>query len=206
MGIYGLVHSLLAGGPAKVLVERRFGPAGQRWYRLFFNLVAVVTFLPVMACVRLLPDTLLYRIPMPWMLGSMALQATAILVMLMAVHDTGILPFVGLAPEEEKLPPHLVTESVYHYIRHPLYVCGLVVLWLFPVMTANFLAFNIAATIYVAIGIPMEERKLRRKFGAPYEAYRRRTPMLIPGLHALFPKVPVQAKGQVLSHDPVKKE
>ena len=206
MGIYGLVHSLLAGQRAKALAQRGFGPAGQRWYRLFFNLVSVVTFLPVLACVRLLPDKLLYRIPMPWMLGSMALQATAILVMLMAVHDTGILPFVGLAPEEEKLPPHLVTDSVYHYLRHPLYICGLVVLWLFPVMTATFMAFNIAATVYVVIGIPLEERKLRRAFGAPYEAYRRRTPMLIPGLFVLFPKATVPSKGQVLSHDPVKKE
>ena len=201
MAIYGLVHSLLAGQPAKALAQRWFGPAVQRWYRLFFNLVSVATFLPVMACVRLLPDKLLYRIPLPWMLGSMALQAIAILVALLAVHDTGILPFVGLAPEEEKLPPHLVTESVYRYIRHPLYVCGMVVLWLFPVMTSNFLAFTIAATAYVAVGIHLEERKLRRDFGAAYEAYRRRTPMLIPGLFVLFPKTPLQAKNEIYPND-----
>ncbi len=201
MAIYGLVHSLLAGRPAKALAMRWFGPAAGRWYRLFFNLVAVVTFLPVLACVRLLPDSLLYRISTPWMLGTMALQAIAILIMLTAVHDTGIMPFVGLAPEEEKLPPHLVTDSVYHYLRHPLYGCGLVVLWLFPVMTSNFLAFNIAATLYVAVGIHLEERKLRRDFGAAYEAYRRRTPMLIPGLFVLFPRTAVQAKNEIYPND-----
>ncbi len=206
MGVYGLVHSLLAGRPAKALAQRWFGAHGLRWYRLFFNLVAVVTFLPVAACVRLLPDRVLYHIPMPWMLMTMAAQAIAILVMLTAVHDTGILPFLGLLPEEQKVPPHLVTDSVYHYLRHPLYGCGLVIIWLFPVMTSNFLAFSIAATIYVAVGIHLEERQLRRQFGSAYESYRRQTPMLIPGLYSLFPKPRAHAKSQVYSDNFRKKK
>jgi protein-S-isoprenylcysteine O-methyltransferase Ste14 len=205
MGVYGIVHSLLAGRPAKALARRWFGPSFDRWYRLFYNLVAGITFLPVVACIKLLPDRLLYRIPVPWMLITMAAQAIAILVMLTAVHDTGLLPFVGLAPEEEKVPPHLVTESVYHYLRHPLYGCGLVVIWLFPVMTTNFIAFTIATTAYIAIGIHIEERKLRRQFGAAYEAYRRQTPMLIPGLYNLFPRTPAHAKSQVYSDELRKK-
>lgn len=206
MGVYGLVHSLLAGRLAKALARRWLGPSIDRWYRLFYNLVAVITFLPVVAFIRMLPDRVLYRIPLPWMLVTMAAQAFAILVMLTAVHDTGLMPFVGLAPEEQKVPPHLVTESVYRYLRHPLYGCGLVVIWLFPVMTSNFLAFTIAATIYVAIGIRLEERKLRRQFGAAYEAYRRQTPMLIPGLYNLFPRTLAQAKSQVYSNETIKKE
>ncbi len=206
MGVYGLVHSLLAGQLAKALARRWFGPSSDRWYRLFYNLVAVITFLPVVALIRLLPDRVFYRIPMPWMLVTMAAQAIAILVMLTAVHDTGMLPFVGLAPEEQKVPPHLVTESVYRYLRHPLYGCGLVVIWLFPVMSGNFLAFTIAASIYVAIGIRLEERKLRRQFGAAYEAYQHQTPMLIPGLYNLFPRIPVQAKSRVFTNELRKKE
>ncbi len=206
MGIYGLIHSLLAGRHAKALAQRWFGPSLERWYRLFYNLVAGITCLPVIACVRLLPDMVLYRIPMPWMLVSMAAQAVAILVMLTAVHDTGIMPFVGLAPEDQKLPPHLVTESVYRYLRHPLYACGLVVIWLWPVMTSNFLAFTLAGSIYVAIGIPLEERKLRRQFGEAYESYRRQTPMLIPGLNHLFPRTLAHAKSQVFSDEIRNKE
>ncbi len=206
MGVYGVMHSLLAGRPAKALARRWLGPAIDRWYRLFYNLVAAVTFLPVIALVRLLPDRVLYRIPMPWMLATMAAQAIAILVMFLAVHDTGLLPFIGLAPEDQKVPPHLVTESVYRYLRHPLYACGLVVIWLFPVMTGNFMALTLAATVYVAVGIPLEERRLRRQFGAAYEAYQRQTPMLIPGLYNLFPRIPAQAKSQVYSNELRKKE
>ncbi len=206
MGVYGLVHSILAGKPAKSLARRWFGPSTDRWYRLFYNLVAVVTFLPVAACVKLLPDRVLYRIPLPWMLITMAFQAIAILVMLTAVHDTGMLPFVGLAPEEQKVPPHLVTESVYHYLRHPLYACGLVVIWLFPVMSGNFLALAIGATVYVAIGIRLEERKLRRQFGDAYAAYQRQTPMLIPGLYNLFPRTLAQAKSRIYSSDVINKD
>jgi protein-S-isoprenylcysteine O-methyltransferase Ste14 len=35
--------------------------------------------------------------------------------------------------------------------------------------------------VYVMIGIRLEERKLLLIFGSAYEAYRSKTPMLIPG-------------------------
>lgn len=48
-------------------------------------------------------------------------------------------------------------------------------------MSWNVLAFNIAATLYMIIGAVFEERKLRAEFGAAYDEYAHRTPMLIPG-------------------------
>ena len=86
----------------------------------------------------------------------------------------------GLAPEADGIPPHLVTEGLYRYMRHPLYTMGLVVVWLTPVMTWNTLALNLGITLYVFFGAYYEERKLHRQFGAAYEAYRKSTPMLVP--------------------------
>ncbi len=189
MGIYGIIHSLLAGEGAKALAERWFGPAGRRWYRLFFNIQGALTFLPVLVLVRLLPDTPIYRIPMPLTLLTMALQASALLAMLVTLHETGIMAFAGFAPEAEGIPAHLVTEGFYRYMRHPLYTLGLVVVWLLPTMTWNTLALDIGITAYILVGVYFEERKLRRQFGADYETYRKQTPMLFP-LPSRLPPIP----------------
>jgi protein-S-isoprenylcysteine O-methyltransferase Ste14 len=67
-------------------------------------------------------------------------------------------------------------------VRHPLYTCGLLIVWLSPVMTWNLLALILGLTVYILVGIHFEERKLRREFGEAYAAYQRRVPALIPGL------------------------
>ena len=179
MGIYGGIHSFLAGQRPRLLARRRFGNAGRRWYRLAYNLLAGFTLVGVLALIRLLPDAPLYRIPMPLMLVTMALQGIGILSMILVVHETGILAFTGLILEEA-LPPQLVTDGLYRVMRHPLYAGSLLVLWLFPTMSWNLLAFNLGATIYILVGIYFEERRLLRQFGKKYADYRKKTPMLFP--------------------------
>jgi protein-S-isoprenylcysteine O-methyltransferase Ste14 len=49
-------------------------------------------------------------------------------------------------------------------------------------MTLNQLTVNIVLTTYLFIGPILEERRLVQEFGAAYEDYRARTPMMIPGL------------------------
>ena len=46
---YGLVHSLLASLWVKAQARRLFGPAADRLYRLVYNGIAVITFLPLLA-------------------------------------------------------------------------------------------------------------------------------------------------------------
>jgi protein-S-isoprenylcysteine O-methyltransferase Ste14 len=80
----------------------------------------------------------------------------------------------------------LVVRGLYRWVRHPLYTAGLVLIWLSPVMTANLLALNAGLTIYIVAGAMLEERKLQAEFGEAYAAYKRRTPMLIPGARLVF--------------------
>lgn len=179
MGIYGGLHSFLAGQRPRLLARRRFGAAGRRWYRLAYNLMAVIGLVVVLALVRLVPDALIFRIPMPWLLLTMAVQGIAILSMIWVVSDTGLMIFTGLASEEAQ-PPHLVTQGLYRWMRHPLYTAALLVVWLFPTMSWNLLAFDLGATIYILVGIQFEERKLLHEYGKKYADYRRRTWMLFP--------------------------
>jgi protein-S-isoprenylcysteine O-methyltransferase Ste14 len=182
---WGLLHSLLATWGAKKRLLRRFTPHSHRWYRLLYNLAAGLTLLPVLALVALLPDRLLYTVPLPWAGLFVLGQVGAIVALAVGLLQTGVWSFLGLRqlvhPSREA-PAELVTSGLYRYVRHPLYTAGLALIWLTPVMTLNVLALDLAFTAYIIVGARYEERKLQREFGQPYTDYCARTPMLIPRL------------------------
>lgn len=175
----------MASVEAKDWVHRTFGETGRRFYRFFYNIFAVISFAPILWLMVVLPDQVLYRIPVPWVFLSFAGQFAATLVLVVGVLHTGALSFLGLRQliEGEKRQSRLVTDGLYRWVRHPLYTAGLLFIWLTPVMSQNTLVVMIAATIYIIGGAFFEERKLKREFGREYEEYRSKTPMLIPGLN-----------------------
>lgn len=183
--LWGAVHSWLASLSAKALAARKLGPTGRRVYRLGYNVFAVVTFLPLLALVRLLPDRALYAIPSPWVYLTLALQGLAGLALAAGVLQTGPFTFAGLrqlvSGETDDNGP-LVVNGLYRRVRHPLYSAGLVFVWLTPVMTLNLLTLYAALTFYIVVGAIFEERKLLKIYGEAYAAYRRRTPMFVPGI------------------------
>jgi len=63
--------------------------------------------------------------------------------------------------------------------RHPWYSAGVFLVWGRALTGADLIASAIV-TVYVIAGCVLEERKLVREFGAEYEAYQRRVPMLVP--------------------------
>jgi protein-S-isoprenylcysteine O-methyltransferase Ste14 len=106
-----------------------------------------------------------------------------------AAFQADLLSFAGLRQLfEEEQTGRLITDGLYHYVRHPLYTFSLLILWFSPNMSLNSLIVYSALTLYVLLGILFEERKLLREFGENYEAYRSVTPMLVPGLKFLWNK------------------
>lgn len=131
VAIYAVIHSLLASLGAKGIARRWFGAESDRWYRLAYNAFAVLSLVPVLALVPLLPDQTLYSIPSPWHFIPLAIQALAGLGLLVGVWQTGVMSFLGLQQFLEpprKKPPALVVSGLYRWVRHPLYTAGLVIL------------------------------------------------------------------------------
>jgi len=182
VALYGALHSLLASLWAKRLAQRALGEAAGSGYRLAYNLIAVLTLLPVLAVPALDPGPLVYRIPWPWALLTLAGQAVALAALAIGLLQTDAWHFLGLrqlAASETELPRIVVT-GLYRWVRHPLYTAGLAFIWLAPVMTTSLLALNLALTAYIYIGSRLEEHRLTHEFGEAYLTYARQTPRLIP--------------------------
>lgn len=181
LAIWGVVHSFLASHLAKDLFRLHAGDMD--FYRLAYNVFAGISFFPVLYLIAALPDQPLYQVSAPWSYLMLGGQALAALMLIVAFLQTDSLSFIGLRQlfEKEKTGA-LVTRGLYRIVRHPLYTFSLLYVWLSSSVSQNSLVFYIGVTFYVLIGAYFEERKLLRDFGEAYAEYRRKTPMLIPGL------------------------
>jgi methanethiol S-methyltransferase len=183
--LYGVLHSILAASGMKAAIQRRVGKTlYHRFYRLFFVIIAGITFLPSLALVAMLPDSVIYTIPAPWKYLTILIQLAALLGLGIGVSQTGAFSFLGITQAiSGPAPEKLEQGGLYRWVRHPLYTCSLLFIWFAPTLTWNLLALNLGVTAYLWIGSIFEERKLLEQFGQEYAEYRKRTPRIIPGIN-----------------------
>ena len=150
--VYGVIHSILASLPVKRFIRRLFGSQTGQWYRLAYNIFAVVSLLPVLALPALLPDKTIYAVTAPWIYLMLIGQALAVGTLIVGLLQTGIWSFLGfrqLVTGGEHHDTRMVVRGLYRFVRHPLYTAGLVFIWLSPVMTHNLFALNLGLSIYI---------------------------------------------------------
>lgn len=188
--IWAVVHSVTAAASTKAFMRRRFGErAFAGWYRLIYNVLALISFVPVLYFLWTgFPQRVLWTIPAPLRYVTIMVQLLALLGLALSLLQTDVWAFVGVrqvvrfmqgAPDPE-LPATLVQSGPYAWVRHPLYTFSLVFLWLNPVMTLSSLVLNLFALAYFWIGSIYEERRLVREFGDVYRSYQARVPRLVP--------------------------
>lgn len=176
---YFAIHSALASLTAKNWVAAhwpRFAPS----YRLFYNLVATLFLIPPLWLVHTYQGTALWNWHGigRWLMDGLALAAFSGFWWSLRYYDMG--EFLGLRQANSTSPGTRFSLSPLHrFVRHPWYFFALVIIWSRD-MNAAWLTTCIAITLYFAIGSRLEEHKLVKELGEPYNRYRQRVSALIP--------------------------
>jgi methanethiol S-methyltransferase len=92
----------------------------------------------------------------------------------------GVKPLMRYISNRPNKTQQITAKGPYGWVRHPLYLFMIILIWSCPVLTLDRLLFNILWTIWVVIGTYLEDRDLHLEFGSQYHEYSSRVPMLIP--------------------------
>lgn len=179
--IFGAIHSFTASLWAKQFIAARFGKANN-YYRLLYNGIAVLTFLPVLWLHRRAPVHYVSFWQGSSLIGTLVMGVDfAIAVIALRGYD--LAEFIGWPISSKPTSrQELRQHGLLHYVRHPLYtgiILTLIGVWVAQ-PTWSYLLLLLAATLYIRIGIHFEEQKLIVTFGNAYQQYCQRVPMLIP--------------------------
>lgn len=187
--VYGGIHSLFAAFGAKAFFHRTFGARNYHGlYTFLFNVIAVLSFLPILVFVAINPGDTLWNIQPPLQWSFMFIQGIGLIGLVISLLQIDGMRFLGLRQLEawlngDKLPlpsEPLQTYGVYRLVRHPLYLFSMLFLWFSPLMTTAGLGLVIGISLYFVVGSWLEERKLLKIFGEPYAIYRQEVPWILP--------------------------
>lgn len=126
------------------------------------------------------------RLAEPWRWLAWMAMAGVIVALGLTVRGLRGFDAFGVAPlrrrlrEREERPVVIAAAGAYAWVRHPLYLLVLILIWLHPDLTADRLLLNLTWTVWVVIGTILEERDLVSSFGDEYRRYQQMVPMLVP--------------------------
>lgn len=184
---FGALHSALAQPSAHRLIER---VAPRQLTRLIYFAVTGASAWLVMAFWQN-TGVMLWTLP----LDTAALDALSLAVywsliaaaaVFIARH--GASRFIGLEQlyrnTDRATRTQLIRTGVYARVRHPVYTFTLLAVALAPRMPLDRTVIFAAFVAYLAVGVPIEERKLVKTFGKDYERYRREVPAILPRIRS----------------------
>lgn len=181
--LYFLIHSWTASLAMKRwLAARR--PHWVPYYRIAFNVLAVVLAIPLLVLLFLFPGEPLWQWTGIgfWLSSALALVSAVAFVHSLKAYDMD--EFWGTrqvrAGSQDVHDQERFQISGYHrFVRHPWYFFLLVLLWTRDLSTTQLTAY-LMLTLYLVVGSRLEERKLIQYHGEVYRRYRKRVPGLVP--------------------------
>lgn len=182
LGVFGLQHSVMA---RQWFKDRWTRIVPQPIERSTYVLLASLSLVVLMVGWRPLPSVVwdVHGVPavVLWgiYIGGWVLMFWAV-NMIDADDLLGLRQVRAYREERELTPLEFQTPGLYRYIRHPIMTGFLVAFWITPDMTVGHLLFAGGMTVYILVGVKLEERNLVVKFGNRYRDYQREVPMFVP--------------------------
>ena len=185
--VWCVVHSGMISITATDFFKRRLGSC-YRFYRVFFNLVAVATIIPIFLHARSFQEHVFFRFEGFAVVFQVLLLTLAGLLFWAGARHYDMLQFFGLRQISTGASHGVLSESgkldtsgILGVVRHPWYLASIMLVWGgYRSLTAATLITNVILTVYLVTGTILEERKLVRELGEEYREYQRQVPMLFP--------------------------
>ena len=181
---YCTLHSAMISETATGFLKRRLGDSF-RFYRLFFNSVAMLTLIPVLWYSHSLRQEAIFRWEGVWLVPKYLLQACGILLVVAGGRHYSLGQFVGISQLRGASSGGMATgggidsSGVLGLVRHPWYTAVVLLLWAGDLDMAALVG-NGVLTVYIVVGTLLEERKLVHEFGDAYRNYQGRVSMFLP--------------------------
>jgi methanethiol S-methyltransferase len=179
------LHSALISPPVVVWMKKMLG-GYFRFYRLAYNMVSLVTFIPVEYYSVSIHGAPILRWEGPLAVFQWILIALAFLLFLSGLRHYNMAHFAGFSQIRTRRThitlsehPSLDATGILGIVRHPWYVGAFLVIWAQDLCMSMVLN-NIVLTAYLVVGTLLEERKLVAELGDQYRDYQRSVSMFFP--------------------------
>ena len=182
---YCILHSAMITPKITNFLKKKLGDSF-KYYRLLYNLVALVLLIPVVLYTYSIRQTPFftwegYLLPVRFLL-----LGAGLFLFYTGARQYDMSTFLGLKQINESVPHNLInttgqlnTSGILGFVRHPFYAATFPLIWATN-LDVTFLIVNCILSIYVIIGTLLEEQKLVQEFGHEYRAYQDRVSMLFP--------------------------
>ena len=180
-----VLHSTMISASVIEYFKKHFG-ARFRFYRLFFNLVAILTLIPVALFAYSIRTQAIFNWNGYLRIGQVLLLVAAVLLFFIGGRHYDVHQVFGIKQIKEGTSNKAITDSgeldtsgILGITRHPWYLSTILLIWARQ-LDASAIFINVILTFYLIVGTYLEEKKLVREFGEKYLIYQKRVPMLIP--------------------------
>jgi protein-S-isoprenylcysteine O-methyltransferase Ste14 len=181
------VHSAMIALPVTNFLKDRLGEK-YRFYRLFYNFIALATLIPVIQYSAGMTGQVIFRWDGFLQAVRWILAVSVLFLFISGAAKYDMLHFLGIrqiisgktmAALSES--GDLLTSGVLGITRHPWYLATIIYFWISSQeIFVSTLITNIILSVYVVIGTVLEERKLIKVYGDNYRAYQETVSMLFP--------------------------
>jgi len=179
------IHSAMISISVTAFLQKHLGNK-YRFYRLLFNIIAIITLIPVALYARSQPSQVIFE----WAGYFQALQiiflSVGIILFYLGARHYDARQLLGFAQIRNRTISTAITHSgeldttgILGVIRHPWYLGLIFIIWARQ-LDITTLIVNVILTAYLVVGSILEEKKLVMEFGDKYRRYQQSVSMLIP--------------------------
>ena len=179
------LHSALISTTVTDFAKKKLD-GGFRFYRLFYNVVSLVTLIPLVYYSHMLREAPVFRWEGPLGIVQVFLLAVSVYLFVAGGKHYSWVRFLGISQIKAGRAGSSLADSstfvvsrIHRIIRHPWYLGGILIVWAQD-MSASTILINMVISVYFMIGAVLEERKLVIEFGEKYREYQRSVSMLFP--------------------------